>query len=568
MGAGQGGAGRRGVVEATLSPRGRSASLQSVTAGRSSRGWATWAMLALGLLYAAYFVNRYRGLWTENDTALFSGVAVQTMRAGTVLFPGQYSHGFGYPGFLAALGFATSLSPALLNTVVLPYAGVLLLMLVSLVLYRRLLRSQGAGVLAAGLLLLAPDLMFAVVRGNHEKLNVALLLISFYALFKGFAAARRRRGGDLAAWVVVFYLCTLVNACVNDYFASTFVLAEAMAMAILWAIDRLVGSRARWSGGAVARLALVSATSWLLVWWVMLYVFQPAGADFRLLGTAIQRLTHLFLSLHARSNPFAAVAQQWAGRTAQIAVAAFRYLLILGSFVVWLWDAVRLVRRRAQRVPVLERAFLFGVYAGFAVLVAVAVPLDFTGIGAGTNLEVRNFTYFGLVAAPVLARGVRLLTAAAHRGRARRRTTSWRLAAGAGRVAVAVACTGLLGISLLKVTLDPVISNQWIFYSPAERQALAAFWNHARASALWTGPDNRLVYVQGTWSPSNPYDNQIVGYSIASRPQIRNLLISPVVDANAIAESFPLPYLGGMNQVYQNGGARILHDAPQTIFES
>ena len=520
------------------------------------------------MAYAGYFVNRYRGLWTENDTALFSGIAGQTVQAGTVLFSGQYTHGFGYPGFLAALALATGLAPAVMNTVVLPYVGALLLVLVALLLYRRLLRSQRASALAAGLLLLAPDVMFAVLRGNHEKLNVALLLTSFYALFEGFGSARRHRTGDLAVWAMLFYLCTIVNACVNDYFASTFVLAAALAMAILGAIAALVGRRARWGEGAVGRLALVCATSWLLVWWVMLYVFPPAGADFRLLGTAMQKLAHLFLSLQARSNPFAAPARQWAGRTAQAAVAAFRYLLVLGSFVVWLWEAVWLLRRRGRRGPSLERAFLLGVYAGFAVLVAVAVPLDFTGLAAGTNLEVRNFTYFALVAAPVFALGILRLAALARRPRHRRRAAGWRLAAGAGRQVVVVACVGLLGISLLKVTLDPAVSNFWMFYSPDERQALTAFSSHARASTLWTGPDDRLANVQETWGGANPFDNNVVGYSIASQPQIRNLLISPIVAANAVADSFPLPYLGGMNQIYDNGGARILHFAPETSFES
>ena len=533
-----------------------------------------WGVVATGLIYAAYFVLRYRGLWMENDTAVFSQVTARTLAAGTIFFPGQYPHGYGYPAWSAMLAVATGLRPAVLQTAVLPYVGILLLMVPSLLLFSLLLRSRRVAAWSVLLMLLAPDLTFAVLRGNHEKLNIALLLISFYVLFQGFEAVRARRMGRLAVWVVLFYLCAFLNASVNDYFASSFVLAEGVTVAVIWFLQRRGRHRAATARTPVRQLWLAVASSWLLVWWVMLFVFLPAGHDFRLVAGAGRKLLDLFESLHGSSNPFTKVAQEWAGRGAQFAVAAFRYVLALGSFGTWCVLVWRAWRRGRGRWARLERLFLFGAYAGFALSVAAAVPLDFSGLGAGSNLEVRNFTYFALLAAPLFAVGLHTLRARARwrRLRARKSPRPVRRAvffpgAVVVRIGFALLCGAFLVVSLWKVTLDPLVSNQWMFYTPAEGEALVAFSSHAVDSALWAGPDDRLPDVMGAMVPIAAHGDQVVGYAIAKRPQIRDLLISPAIIANCLVEGFPLPYLGGKDRIYDDGGARIYRDAPETIFE-
>jgi hypothetical protein len=541
--------------------------------GQRRRDDSIWLALAAGLLYAGYIVLRYRGLWTENDTSLFSRVTFDTLRAGSVLFPGQYSHGYGYPAWSAMLAAVTGLAPAPLESDVLPYVGVLFLVLSALALFTRLLGSRRLAATATLLLLLAPDVMFSAVRGNHEKLNIALLLLSLYGLLEVARCARQRRRGTMVAWVGLFLFCTFLNASINDYFASSFALAETLALLLL----RFFYRRDR-SGWPAARSGLRAVTwtvlaSWPVIAWVMLAVFPPEAADLQLLHSAAQKLAHLFLSLHGSSNPFAAVAQQWAGRGAAAAVAAFRYVLALGSGLAWAAVALAAWRLRGRRHRRPERLLLLAAYVAFAASVAVAIPVDFTGLGAGANLEVRNFTYFGLLAAPIFVLGMhevslRLRARRLRRqrmGEARPAPATWY--GGAARAGAAVLAAAFLLVSLLKVTLDPVVSNQWVFYTPAEGQALDAFLHRAVDQALWTGPDDRLPNVAGAFFPSVHGGDQVVGYAISKRPQIRDLLISPAVIDNCLVQQFPIPYVGDMNRIYDDGGAQIYRYAPETIFE-
>jgi len=133
---------------------------------------------------------------------------------------------------------------------------------------------------------------------------------------------------------------------------------------------------------------------------------------------------------------------------------------------------------------------------------------------------------------------------------------------------VAAAGMGLLmGFGIVKATLDPAAANTWLYYTPAEREAVAAFWRLSDGQVAWTGPDDRLVYVSATWFPSGAHDNAVEGFSPTDAA--RDYVISPTVTASAAAQGKPAPWraLSGANRVYDDGGAQIYRLAPDNAFQ-
>lgn len=533
-----------------------------MTAESSSNGKGQYerllvVLLAVALGYAGYFVLRYGGLWTENDTSLFSSVTMQMLRAGNVLFPGQYTHGYGYPAWLGSIALLTGLRVPAVNTIIMPYLGSFFLGVMAFLTYRVWLRSGRWAILGVLLLFGAPDLFFGVLRGNHEKLTIAMFLMVFYAMGQGFSAIGRGKLREYAAWTLLMYFFVFTDATVNDYFASTLAVATTIAVVVAVWMTRHANETDEKDWLVVRRFSAVMATTWLLVLWVMFFVFTPAGADFSLLKGAASKLVSLFLTFHVGSNPYTLAHQEWAGPVVIDLVASYRWAISIASLVVWLstlWWA--LVRRHSL---VWETLILVTLYGAFGLTVAAAIPLDFVGLAAGSNLEVRNFTYFVLFASPMLLFGVRELMMR-RRGVANLFSSSW------VKVAFGVFLTGFIAIGLLKATLDPSISNQWMFYRPSERQAVTYFWNRAESSALWTGPDNRVVYMWQTWNVDDPNHNSVVGYTLTGEE--RDWLKSAVVVANTVAEGAPVPDYAAQDLVYSDGFSQIYHMAPQTPFQN
>ncbi len=519
--------------------------------------WLFGATLGLSLVYTAYFVLRFGGLWSENDTAAFSSVTMNMLRSGSVLFAGQYTHGYAYPAWLGTLSLLTGLRVPVMNTVVIPFLGSFFLALTAFLAFRVWLRSAKWAILGVLLLFGSPDLLFSALRGNHEKLTIMLFLMVFYAMVQGFSAIGQGRLGEYGTWTLLMYLFEFTNATVNDYFASTLAAAASVAVVVSSWIVRHRRVLEPSNSVATRRLGAVVATSWLLVLWVMFFVYTPAGHDFQLLKTASSKLMSLFLTFRAGSNPYVLVHAQWAGPVVVDLVASYRWSLFLASFAVWigaLWGLV--VRRRSMSW---NNLLLVTLYGAFGLTIAVAIPMDFSGLAAGANLEVRNFIYYVLFAVPMFLVGVRALQ---QRSATVKRYISMPLAAwGSGAVLV-----GFIAIGLLKATLDPAISNQWLFYRPSEKQAVGYFWTHAADSSLWTGPDNRIPYMWSTWNTSNPHNNSIAGYAL--QPSERDWLMSPAVVRSSIVQEEPVPNYQAQDYVYDNGTSQVYHMAPHTMFEN
>jgi hypothetical protein len=485
------------------------------------------------------------------------------LRAGTIFFPGQYPHGFAYPAWLGSLSLLTGVPPYVANTIILPFLGVIGFTLAAYLAYRVVLQSESMAFWATIMLFAVPDLMFSVLRGNHEKMNIFMLLILVFVLFKSFQSTESRDGAagtSRLPFVLLFYAFTFLNATANDYFAST--LSVGLLLVTGWV---LLASRMRREPSVfdhqAERLWLVTATSWLVIFWVMFFVFPEAGADFALIGQAWNKVWELFLSLQPASNPYSAAAAQWSNPTVAFLGESFRWVISVGSFLGWSVSIVRWLMNR--RSLAFRQHFMLALYGGLGFLITLAIPVDFAGLAAGSNLELRNFTYFALVAAPMF------IVTLAMVGSLVARIRLPRLAPGYARLlklGMAFSLVGFVIISLMKVTLDPLVSNSFVVYSASENQAMQYFLNDAGPNAvLWGGPTSRLSLASASRLWPNPW--RVVGGGLVVPGEKMSYMESPLTRLSAIVADAPLPRYAEMNQIYDNGQARLAQPPPVSPFQ-
>lgn len=545
----------------------RSFSRPRVTVRTSARANTHFLIVVgLGLSFGAYFVLRYLGLWTEQDTEVFVRIITDMQRAGSLRSPGSYTHGYAYPVWATTLANFTGLSVTNLLQLYTPLVGNLFLAVFGFACFRCLLASDRLGLIGAAALFLVPELIFTVSRGNHEKLTVSITLLAVLALVKSFLEWRRAgRWPVFVGWTMVYYLCAFTLATLNIFFGSSLVVATTIMLTFMTLVVFLRHKKGKHLRPLVGRLALVVSVNWLLVLLVIWYVYpQSSSTNITLFETASERLSSLLFPTPAgetkadftTSDPYAVANSDWASLSAYRLVSSFRWVLFLVSFPLWL---VLLISAwcRLEQITI-ERLFLLGLYGAFGFILALAIPIDFLNLSAGSNLQVRMYTYFVLLATPMLAFGLERLTRV--------------------RLPLRVFLTSLMGLffvlfgglSLLKATLDPTVSNRWLFYHPAEVQA-AQFWGlrHSQ-NILWMDVEGRLRYAYTTTYPAAYAQGDLAGNvfdwgTFAGGGAFA--IQSPILERAAVAWQRKPPTLWLEDRPYDNGEAQIYHRIPRTPFQ-
>ena len=244
----------------------------------------------------------------------------------------------------------------------------------------------------------------------------------------------------------------------------------------------------------------------------------------------------------------------WANSSIYSLISSFRWILLLGSFAVW----VILLRQSLSRMGTapLHQLLLLAIYGAFGFQLAVGIPVDLVGLAAGSNLQVRLYTYFALFAAPVFVLG---LTNLLERLSSRLPSTPLRL--GLGLVVM-----GFSLISLVKATLDPVISNRWLFYNPTEVRAIAFWREQSPTEPIWVGTSGRLSFAQQMQFPDQEVRDDL--YDIGPPDPGTTKLIQTRLEAQSAANwslGLPTGLLG--HRVYDNGEAQIFHRLPLSPFQ-
>jgi hypothetical protein len=529
-----------------------------------------WAPLALAVyvaLAATYFVVRPEGRWAEVDS-VGQAQAIRAIAARGALMPplgaihldgygyaaasgavdgvtmagpdAFYPNGYAYPAVSTVLLNMTGLSVVRLLQVVYPLVSAVLA-LSAWALYRELSGSHRVALIAALLLFLNSEFLFVVLRGSHERMLRALMLLSLWLLVRSFRF--RDRPGHFAAHVVLFYLSSFALIATNALFGISFVVAIATAMVAAWALGRVRPGLLSLASPVAGRLALVAIAVTAVGYIFVAHLYPPAGHSLQVLHDVLEQLVALFLTTETGADPYTRVVGGWTSMRAYFLLSMETYLLMGASAIVWAWQGARWLRG-AQHPPTLLAWLLWLLYGAFAFQGVLAILSDRSGL-LGGNVQHRSFPSFAMVAAPLLAVAL-----------GQWRPARWQRAVAAGGVAL------LAGLALLKTTNEPSLSNKWTFYTPAELRALEWADQHHRDAAIWVGLDERLVAAFELTVGDSTHNNKWNIY--APQEATRSFLISDVVRLQSARLHQPLPAVAEANRVYDNGTVPMYRSRAQT----
>ena len=524
--------------------------------------------LLLSQAFGAYFVFRYLGFWTEQDTAVFARIITDMKDFGSLTSPGAYTHGYAYPIWAATLSDMTGLSVADLLQLYTPLIGTLLLGIFSFATFRRLLASERLGLLATSLVFMVPELVFTVSRGNHEKLTVSLTLLAMLALMNSYLEMyQKNRWPVFAAWVGVLYVTNFTLISLNSFFGSGFTVASSLLLVFSALIRFIKFRQGRKLAPVVRRLVIIVGINWLLITLVLSYVYPSSSRNFQFVSSAQERIVELFRGApegeageaeepsFVASDPYQVRETDWANVRAYQVLSSFRWLLFLGSFITALGLVIRVFRRLDTML--LQHLFLLAFYGAYAFILALAIPIDFLNLSAGTNLQVRMYTYFSVTAAPLLALGIASLL----------ETLRPKKLKTAAIVVTATLLSGFTLISMAKSTLDPTVSNRWLFYHPAEIQAMR-FWDtkiwdvRDQPGPLWIEVQGRLLFAYRTLYPNEP--QRLNNFQMIHDIDTAHAMASPLFRESTVSWGRRTPPFWLNERTYDNGHVQIYHREPRT----
>jgi len=529
---------------------------RAATRAHSRDGELTYLWLALwvGIVSGLYFVLRYRGHWGEVDSAIFTQMVGSLPDWNRIKYPNSYSHGYAYSVWAGSLSMVWQVEVAQLQRWVTPLVGNVFLALFGYVAFKRWLGSYKLGLLAATSLFLVPELIFTVSRGNHEKLTATITLLTSLSFLRTFQLSKDiSKWPVVVSWVIVHYIFVFTLVSLNAFFGAMFVYASlisyGLASGVLWFFPRA----RRDLRPVMRRFALLVTTSLMVMFIVQWYVYPHEGESSRILASILDGFGTVRETGEANSDPYALVQHDWVSRRVYNIVSSFRFVLLGVSFLTWIVLLIRALFR--LRKTSVSRLFLLTLYGSFGMLLAMGVVVDFLGLSAGSNWQVRIYTYFSAFAVPLFVLG-------AHSTRelfSRFLPRAW------VKHAFAALMVGFVVCSLLKATLDPLVSNRWIAYEVNEMRAIDFWFDNRGDDTLNVGNNMRLYFgyvMQYGWRPGTRS-----ALETGMPPQAPHLIRSTVNAGNAVAWGVPVPAVLLDDRIYDNGETQIIHRIPRTPFQ-
>lgn len=511
----------------------------------------TLAILLYALMIGTYFVLRYGGQWMETDSAGMIYYIEQMRRAGGLQSPERvYDHGFGYQALSLSVMAATGLSSQTLQTVVFPLLAVLGVGLAAFALYSQAARSRLVAALATLLLLLQPDLLFATMRGSHEKLDWPLMIVAVLLFYRSINQPVR------TAWIYIglCYMVVFAFATVNVFFASSFLIAIIASLVLGRAVSVFQRRRTSRSGSDLERLIYVGLSCGLLIFVIMFYIYPPAAGYLRIVQHATDRVGELLLGFERTGQPYASIGTAWLSQAVYLGLTAYTWLLIALSFVAWLyrgkqilWDVVDFH---------LARSLDWLLYAGFAIQVALGIAIDLSG-ALSANMQLRAFPGFVIWAALLLAHAIWQVFGSLW-------VSGWKRRLSLGLAGLAVACFAIAAV--FKATNEPLVGNWWLFYTTSEDNALYWTNQHVGDAGIWTGVDSRVA-AGFTAKHALNAEGSVRFSSFAISPYDRYMLSSSGERFRSLRMGIAVHSSWVWNHVYDNGEAFIAHKRPETPFQ-
>jgi hypothetical protein len=516
--------------------------------------WYWLGPLCFMLVLGVYFVARYSGNWAEADSATFAKLNrnfVETGQLVPALGP-VYPNGYAFQSVTAFIVALTGLDVTVLQQVLYPLLA-FIVVLPAWVLYRELTESNLGATLATILLVTQPEFLFVILRSSHEKFTRTLMLLCLFLLVRSFKL--RDRPWALAAHIVAFYLLTFAFIASNNLIAHSFIVAVIIALVLGRIMDRRNPNRQKTDRGVVNRLPYVAAVSLAIVYIFTFYAYPPAQHDLLVLENVGQRIAALFLDVQTTggqgaTNAYTQVQSGWINLSAYFLVSIANWIVLAVSFVLWVRQGVRwLWQRELPHSQAAQLLWLF--YAAFAAQGVLSMVSDASG-ALGSNLQHRLFPSFSIIAVAVVGEALA-------RWRPRKRFAPML------RYGLAACIFGIAILSIFKATNEPLVSNKWTFYQPAEIAALDWGNAHLKGSPIWTEFDERLVVAFDTVRGDLANGNQFQGYG--AQTATRNRVVTTITRLRSSRLGAVLPLPPDALLVYDNGDAQFYHLRPETPYQ-
>jgi hypothetical protein len=519
---------------------------------RSQFGIVFFIALLFGLMVAGYYVLRYHGLWTENDTSTITR-AIDSMRQQAVLLPTRffYQHGFGYQAVSITLLFATGLSTQTLQMIIYPFLAAAGLILTSFIFFREVLHDHRAAALASMLLVFQPDILFVTLRGSHEKLTWPLMMLALAILYRSFGQPLRK----MAIYVGLFYLVVFAIDSTNVFFGSVFLVAVVLSMTLGFLLFRFWrNNRPPLPRPDVQRLMYISLSGGILIYIFIVYIYPPALANLRLFRNILDQLSALLLSFEIKAQPYGYITIGWINSKVYLILTIFTWMVIAASFLEWMRHGWKMIKGDAAQGLMENLDWLL--YTGFAIQIAISIMVDLSGALAA-NMQLRLFPSFTVMAIVLLVRSIK------------RSLASEKLQPNLRKIVLttgAVLSAWFALASILKATNEPSLSNKWTFFLPAEKAGIGWVDLHLHTTDIWSGVDERLATVFITYYRIDSQSGNTYLFGKIN-PATRVVLTTELDRWRANRLGFHLLPVSYWDQIYDNGQAQI-NRIPRYILEN
>lgn len=538
------------VVAAQQSPTSPAEDTSQTTESGAGGAWAVATLFAFALIVGAYFTFRFGGRWAEVDSALQADSIRAMVRDATLLSPSgsYYPNGYTFSAVSSFIIAFIDVDVATLVQAIYPLISATLV-IIAWPVFRELTGSERAATLGTLLLFVQPEFLFVILRGSHERMLRALLLISVWLLIRSCRNIQNPK--TYSVYVFLFYLSVYGVIATNSLFGSSYVWALGMALIGSWIGYYFGPSLASVSTVIRRRMLYIPIFCMLLAFLFNAYIYPPAGHGTSQIPDIFDRLSRLFLTTSPdpaqqtiqEYDPYATVLNQWIDPKVYFVLSAGTYLLMVSSAVIWVRMGLRWLAGSDQ-APTLGQWLLWLLYAGFALQGALSIVADRAG-ALGGNLQYRSFPSFVMVAAPLVAYAIE----------------KWRPT----RIqrSVGAIFLGLLALAaIIKSTNEPVFSNKWTFYLPQELAAFHFANETAGRQVYWSDFDERLRAAY-TLNEAWP-ENEMIG---RFRPPARTVIVSDVTRLRAARLGQPIPPVGGEQRLYDNGSVQIYRLRSQTPYQ-
>ena len=529
--------------------------------------WLWLSPLLFMALTGSYLIARYNGQWAEADSATFTKIIRAFTEDGGLApeFGPVYPNGYLFQAISSFILGLTGIDVVTLQQVLYPLLS-LLIVLPAWVLYRELTESALGATLATVLLCSQPELLFMILRSSHEKFTRILMLLCLYILVRSFR--HRDQPWQLAAHVGLFYLLFFSLAGSNNLIAHSFIFAIVIAILLGRLLERRTNNELDREAGVFSRFLYIVLIALALVYLFIFYVYPPAQHDLLVLESVTDRIIALLVDMRitggsGATNAYLQVQNGWVSLPVYLLVSIANWIILGISFAIVCYQGVRWLGW-GDAPKTLQARLLWLFYVAFSVQGVLSILSDASG-ALGSNLQHRLFPSFSIMAVAVVGGALSRWSPPSQALWPRSQALWLSGLTGLIRFAVAASISVIAILSILKATNEPLVSNKWTFYRPAEMAALVWTDAHLVGSPVWTEFDERLVVAYDMAKGDSDHGNLFQGYG--ARTTTRTRVVTEVARLRADRLDLTLPLPPDAFRVYDNGAAEVYHLRPETPYQ-